>query len=175
VRSVIALLAASLALATLACSAGEDGAEPKGAGRFVEAGGLPRSGGCGDAFLWAATKDGDLAVTVQVDAVRRPTDQSAQWSVDLPSDDVLVRVLRGVNLPQNFCTDLILEESEPASATRVLDGRLQLTLDPAPTEPVVCGTSSVSGHLRVSGLRAEDGTEFGPFAVATESIGCTSG
>ncbi|MDQ1510450.1 MAG: hypothetical protein QOG50_2294, partial [Actinomycetota bacterium] len=32
---------------------------------------LPKSGGCADAFFWAANTDGTLAVTVNVDARQR--------------------------------------------------------------------------------------------------------
>jgi hypothetical protein len=136
---------------------------------------LPRTGGCGDAFFWAATDSGDVAVTVLVDTEDRPSDRPTKLTASLPSDLASVRVLRGTDVPRNFCTDVIDSDSQPRSASRAAAGDLTIVLDPAPTPPVLCGRTSVEGRMELVRLIADDRTAFAPISVRTNSIGCVDG
>jgi hypothetical protein len=170
-------IAIVLAVALAGCSSGDDDGEPTtttadpSKARME----LPQTGGCGEAFFWAATTAGDVAVTVLFDAADRPSDRPTRLAVSLPSGAASVRVLRGTNVPRNFCTDVIDTKSQPKSASRAAAGELRIVLDPAPTQPVVCNKTSVSGRMDLDGLVADDGTAFTPISVTTNTIGCVSG
>jgi hypothetical protein len=125
---------------------------------------------CGEVFFWAATTDGSAAVTLYVDV----RDRAVATTYDLPDPAVTVEVLRGRNLPRNFCTDVLDSESEPTGRSSASAGRVELEVSPsnAPGGPT-CG--SADGTVRVTGLVAEDGSTFAPFEVTSASIGCVAG
>ncbi|WP_147251988.1 hypothetical protein [Blastococcus sp. TF02-09] len=136
---------------------------------------LTAGDGCGDAFFWAATASGDVAVTISIDARgRSPVDALAQEFV-LPDAAVSVEVLAGRGMQQNFCTDAINGAAEPRQRQEAVAGEGTIRLDPVPPglDPTGCG--SVSGELELTGLQAADGTTFALIQVRSDSIGCYSG
>lgn len=68
---------------------------------------LTESGACGEAFFWAATPAGDVAVTVTVEADRRSSTERTTIPISLSDPAVIVEVLRGRQMTMNFCTDVI--------------------------------------------------------------------
>lgn len=139
---------------------------------------LTQGDGCGEAFFWAASADGRTAVVVSVRANLRSEEEPTTIPVDVPDVLVTVEVLRGEDLPQNFCTDLIRAESEPESRTDARSGKGEIVLQPQEQRGNVgCGSSSRSpnGTLHLTGVVADDGTEFAPIDVETSNIGCYSG
>lgn len=137
---------------------------------------LPDSGGCGDAYFWAATADGDVAVTVYADLRSRSASDSTTLEFTIPDETVEIQILRGENLPRNFCTDLADMRSEPTSAAAATAGSGSIRLAP-PAPCLSNGTDVVAaqGDLSLTDLVAEDGTKFAPVSVSTHYIGCYSG
>ena len=130
---------------------------------------------CGDAWFWAATDSGDIAVTVSIDAVDRSSVTALAQEFVLPHAAVSVEVLEGENLQRNFCTDVLDGSAEPRERQGAVAGEGTIRLDPLPPglDPMGCG--SVSGELELTGLQAADGTTFAPIRVRSDSIGCYSG
>jgi hypothetical protein len=134
---------------------------------------LADSGACGDAFFWAATGPGDLAVTVAVDARDRSAGEPTTRRFSIPAPAVDVSVLSGSDLARNFCTDLPDPSANPAGTQTATDGTGVLAVGPRLADYAGCG--HVRGTLSLDGLVAEDGTVFAPIRVTTEAIGCYSG
>ena len=135
---------------------------------------LTASGGCGDAYLWAETSEGDTAVTVEVNARKRSNDKKTTIVFSVPDPAVKVRVLRGTNLSRNFCTDLPSTESDPDTNQPAVSGSGKVVLDPAtPNLQGACGKTI--GSAQIEGLVADDGTVFAPISIETNDIGCYSG
>ena len=130
---------------------------------------------CGDAWFWAATGSGDIAVTVSIDAVDRSSAEVMTKDFVVPDGSVSVEVLEGQGMRQNFCTDVVNGSARPRQRQEAVAGEGTIRLDPLPQglDPVGCG--SVSGELELTGLEAEDGTTFAPIRVRSDSIGCYSG
>lgn len=135
---------------------------------------LTRGDACGDAFFWAATKKGDTAVTVTVEADRRSFVASSVFSLTEYNVDLYVSVLRGKNLARNFCTDLINGNWQPTSSQKAVTGTGEIVLGPASVH-VGQGCGKTRGSLKLDGLVAEDGTKFAPIKVVSQNIGCYSG
>ncbi len=137
---------------------------------------LPATGGCGDAYFWAATADGDVAVTVYAELRNRATAEPTTLEFTVPDGAIQIEVLRGENLPRNFCTDLADMRSEPASVGTAASGSGSIRLAP-PAPCLSSGTDVVAaqGDLSLNDLIAEDGTTFAPVSVSTHYIGCYSG
>jgi hypothetical protein len=136
---------------------------------------LVQSGACGDAFFWAASADGETAVTVDV-TYSRPAD--AQGKVTIPftapgNQVVRVEVLTGADLSRNFCTDVIDMSSQPDTRSAAVAGQGRVTIAIPPRDGSGCGRTL--GSLDLSGLVAADGTEFSPITVESRDIGCYSG
>ena len=140
----------------------------------IESGGqvLARSGGCADAFFWAANTDGTLAVTVNVDARQRSG--AAPTVIDFTARDpkVKIEIQRGRGLVQPFCNDLITQEWHVDSRDHAVEGTGRITLN-ARRQPSRCGSSR--GRLHLDGLVAGDGTRFASIDVPTANIGCYAG
>jgi hypothetical protein len=168
-RPAVLPLAAAAAVLLAACSSEVAGTAsppqgPSGETEFV------RGGGCGEVFLWAASESGEVVVGASVDVVGRPAGEPSEYTVELPDPDVLVTVRTGTgDLTENLCTDVILGP-EPTLIQDAVAGTVHLTVDP-PGED--CGDSE--GRLRIEGLVAEDGTEFGPIEAETGLVGCNVG
>lgn len=130
---------------------------------------------CGDAYFWATTGSGSVAVTVRIDARDRSTTEVTTEAFTLPDPAVEVEVLEGRDLGRNFCNDVIDTASEPRARQGAVAGEGTITLDPAleGLDPFGCG--SISGQLDLTGLEAEDGTTFAPIRVSSDSIGCYAG
>ncbi len=135
---------------------------------------LLRTGACGEAFFWAESSTGDIAVTVEA-TYSRPVDVDVTLAIPftLPDRQVNVRVLTGQDLSRNFCTDLPALTSEPESTSAAIVGQGRVTIAPPPGHGNACGRTL--GTLRLRGLVAEDGTEFSPISVESRDIGCYSG
>jgi hypothetical protein len=167
VASVVAVV-----LAVAACSDATEGNEPVPEAPIT----LTRSGGCGDAYLWAATDDGTVAVTISVDAIDRSSAEPTTIAIDLPQDDVEAFVLRGDrDMTGNFCTDLIDGDAEPDEILPLRAGTGEIVLDPLPDEGDVDGCGDIAGRATLTGLTAEDGMPFEPVSITTTDIGCYAG
>jgi hypothetical protein len=146
----VRLLAATLLVGLVAlagCSDGDPGADGdvESLGELVPgpvAEDLTSSGSCGDdGLLWAADETGSLAVTVEV--------VTGEGEADLPSEDIVVTVVHGEDLPSAVCDpDASVAAHSPAAQGQV--------------EIIGCG-------FRIDGLEAEDGTTFGPIAAETDA------
>ena len=158
----ISALAAAVLTSALSSACGDDTASNAAP---VE---LTRGDACGEAFFWAATPRGELAVTAGVEARGRARDAPTTIDVSLPDPRITVTVLRGENLPRNFCTDVLDGSAEPRSSQAASRGTGAVVLAP----PNGCG---VDGRLRLDGLVAADGTRFEPIRVRSSSIGCYAG
>ena len=130
---------------------------------------------CGDAWFWAATGSGDIAVTVSIDAVDRSSAEAMVQDFVLPDGTVTVQVLEGRGMRQNFCTDAVNGSAEPRERQGAVAGEGTIRLDPLPPGPDPMSCGSVAGELELTGLEAEDGTTFAPIRVSSHSIGCYSG
>lgn len=133
---------------------------------------LTRGDACGEAYFWAATPGGDVAVTVVVDAQDRSTTEPTRLPIDIEDPEVIVRVLHGDDMTRNFCTDVIDPSAEPRSSRPATAGQGEVVLDPR-SPALDCG--STSGRLRLDGVVADDGTKFAPIDVSSDGIGCYSG
>jgi len=171
-RPALVLLPLTLVVALAACGSDDDdgGAGPT-SGEPIE---LTRSGGCGDAYLWAATEDGMVAVTVAVEVPRHSTRDDTVVEVDLPDPDVEAHLLRGDrDLTGNLCTDAIDGNAEPTSTVPLTAGTGEVVTTPVPTDVDLCG--EVEGRLELEGVEAEDGTRIADISARTDDIGCYAG
>ena len=161
-----------IALGLFVAGCGEDEDEPTvaAAAEDVE---LTQSGACGEAYFWAASENGAVAVTVSVEARDRSADEQTVIRFAVTDPGVEVKVLHGNQLHRNFCTDVIDGASEPKEAEAAAVGEGEIQLDPPGPEVSSCGTTS--GTLRLQGLEAESGLTFAPIDVSSESIGCYAG
>jgi hypothetical protein len=133
---------------------------------------LPKSGGCADAFFWAANAEGTLAVTVDVDARQRSTAAPTVIDFTLPEPNVKIEIQRGRGLVQPFCNDVISQEWHVDSRDHAVKGEGRITLS-ARRQPFRCGSSH--GRLHLDDLVASDGTRFASIDVPTANIGCYAG
>lgn len=174
-RRLLTLTApALLALAVTAC--GDDGGDDGITISSVPTLGgaeLTRSGGCGEAYLWAADEDGAVAVTVGVDVRPLSPDAPTEVAIDLSDPEVDATLLRGEDLPRNFCTDLPDGDSEPTGRSPLVAGTGTLVVEPGTVDEVPCATGT--GRLELTGVVAEDGTDVGSVTLTTDAIGCYSG
>jgi hypothetical protein len=135
---------------------------------------MTQSGGCGDAFFWAANATSTVAVTVTVDARDRSSTGPTVIDFTLPDPKVKVEIQRGRGLVQPFCNDVIdgnVWRVDSRSAATAGTGRI--TLDAATEAFARCGATT--GELRLSGVAAGDGTELDAIDIETHSIGCYAG
>lgn len=163
-----------LLVALAACGGGGDGsARVIGTAPAPEVG-LTRSGGCGEAHLWAATEDGTTAVTVGVDVPRYSTREPVVVEVDLADGTVEAALLRGGgDLTTAFCTDVVEGDAEPDETVPLVAGTGELVIGTIPTDVPACG--HVTGTLDLEGVEAEDGTVLGAVHAETDAIGCFAG
>lgn len=130
-----------------------------------------QSGGCGDAFFWAANDDATVALLVYVDAADRSTSDSTVIDFTLPDRRVTAEVQRGSFLTEAFCNDVLqnhrLEETVP-----VVAGGGSITLAPAGERFGDCGKA---GRLRFDGGSTDGGTVVAPIDIRTNHIGCYAG
>jgi hypothetical protein len=168
------LVAPLLLVALAACGSGGDGsarAVGPAASGSVE---LSRSGGCGEAFLWAATEDGTTVVTVGVETDRYSTTDPVVIDVDLADPEVEAVLLRGhADMTRNLCVDVIDGDAEPDETVALAAGTGELVIGTIPTDVPACG--NVTGTLDLDGVEAEDGTTIGSVHAETGSIGCFAG
>lgn len=143
---------------------------------------LEQSGACGEAFFWAASRSGDVAVTVQVDVRKRATNAATTVGFSVPDDQVAVEVLRGNALHRNFCTDLPFSEPESRAPARRGKGALTLAapadgegVDPPAGSAIGGPGCGVKGTLALTELVADDGTRIEVPTVRATTIGCYAG
>lgn len=130
---------------------------------------LTRSGGCGEAFLWAADEDGRTAVVVSADLRDRSTTDPTTLEVTLPDPAVEVVLVEGEDLTAGFCTDLPMSEVE--RETPVVAGDVVLRVDP----PATGSGQFTEGSFEVAGLVAEDGRVVPDARGSTAYIGFRAG
>lgn len=163
-----------LVLGLAGCGSDDGGGESAGQASTV----LEQSGGCGDAYFWAATAEEDVAVTVQVEARSRSDVEPTVIDFKLPDPEVTVEVQRGRALTQPLCNDVVdgtVHRVESQQAGVAGSGRITLSprvMDERALDELPCG---VNGELRLEGLVAEDGTRFDDIDIQTEGIGCYAG
>lgn len=135
---------------------------------------LTRSGGCGEAHLWAATEDGTVVVTVSVEVPRLSTREPVVIDVDVSDPAVEAVLLRGhADLTRNLCVDLLDPEAEPDETVPLTAGTGEVVIGPIPTDVGACG--HVTGTLDLTAVEAGDGTRIGTVTAETDSIGCFAG
>jgi hypothetical protein len=183
-RNLATFLMATAALAPVlvGCTSGDDDVPGGGSGGGSGGGGdgqptsgapaLTQSGGCGDAFFWAATAEGDLAVTVSVEARDRSGSEPTVVDFTVPDPAVTVELQVGTELVQAFCNDLLDQNHHVESEHAASEGSGRITLGPIAAPGPTCG---VDGELHVEGLAFEDGTEIGTVDVRSDAIGCYAG
>jgi hypothetical protein len=171
---LVPLLLVVAVSALAACGSGGDGSARTlgpAPGGTVE---LTRSGGCGEAFLWAATEDGTTVVTVGVETDRYSTTDPVVVTVDLADPVIDGALLRGDgDLTRNLCVDVLDGDAEPDETVTLTAGTGELVIGTIPTDVGACG--NVSGTLDLGNVTAEDGTTFGTVHAETGSIGCFAG
>lgn len=134
---------------------------------------LTKSGGCGDAFFWAESESGEIAVTITVDAFSRSAEAPTTISIVLPDPAIDVEILTGHSLSTNFCTDVLEASAFPDTTMTAVAGTGEITLDAAKPIAEACG--STNGILKLNGLIAGDGTTFAPIDITSPMIGCYAG
>lgn len=135
---------------------------------------LTRSGGCGEAFLWAASDDGRVVVTVGVEVERFSAREPVTIEVDLADPEFDAALLRGhADLTRNLCVDVLEEDAEPDETVPLTAGTGELVIGPVSTDVSRCG--DVTGTLDLADVEAEDGTRIGTVHAETEDIGCFAG
>lgn len=142
------------------------GVGPAGGGTIE----LTQAGGCSDVFMWAATADGDVAVTFLWNRPAQLQGSPIDMDFVLPDDAMTVNVERGHGLHRNMCTDMIDVGAEPSSVDAVTGGSGHLTVSVANLPD---GRST--GVLRLDDLEGPDGLRFAPIEVTTGCIGCADG
>ena len=170
----VPVLLVAVLVALAGCGSGGDGSArtlgPAPGGSV----GLTRSGGCGEAYLWAATEDGTTVVTVGVGTDRYSTTDPVVIAVDLADPEVEAVLLRGhADLTRNLCVDVIDGDAEPDETVPLAAGEGELVIGTIPTDVPACG--NVSGTLDLEGVEAADGTVLGTVHAETGSIGCFAG
>ena len=93
---------------------------------------LPQTGGCADAYFWAASADGTQALTVYVDVRDRSGTEPTELDLTLPDPLATVTLQRGSDLTQAFCNDVLDQDYELDEEVPVVEGTLHLTVDPTP-------------------------------------------
>jgi len=158
---------------TTAPSGGGSGGSVDGASS-TEPLALPQSGACGDAFFWAATAAGDLAVTVQLEARERSDSEPTVVDFTVPDPAVAVTLQTGTELVQAFCNDLLDQNHEVQAEHAASEGTGNITLEPIAEGDATCG---ITGELHVEGLAFEDGTEVevDTIDIQSDDIGCYAG
>lgn len=130
--------------------------------------GWDTSGVCGEAFFWAASSDGTLAVTISVGTFQA-TDEPAATSFSLPDDLVDVEVVHGTRLDRYYCTDLPASGAAVTSTEKVVAGSGEVELG----RRGLC--SEVPGTLALRGIRTSPGTEYPSVDIDALGVGCSSG
>jgi hypothetical protein len=101
---------------------------------------LSRSGGCAEAFLWAATEDGTVAITVGVEVPRFSTTDPVTIDLDVPDPAVEATLLRAdADMTRNFCVDVIEADAEPDETIPLTAGTGEVVIGPIPTDVSHCG------------------------------------
>lgn len=171
-RSLALAVSLALALSLAGCSDGEpdptsavDPTPPTGPAFEIA-----DSGGCGDAFFWAADADGSQVIQVYVEQRDRPAAQPTVLELTLPDPEVTATLQTGTNLTGDQCNDLPM--GQVSDEQPIVEGSGTMTLDP----PSIDGFSGgVTGTLTMTGLVADDGTTLPDLAVTTDMIGFYAG
>jgi hypothetical protein len=160
------LLVCAVALASALGACGDDGPPDEPVA-------LPDVRACGDAYLWAGSADGSIAVVARVDARDRSSTEDTTITFTVPDPEVEVVVERGTDMGRNVCTDSIDGRSEPTSSDAAVAGEGTITL--GPTDPEGFDSCGTRGSLRLTGVEADDGTRFAPVDADVTTVGCYSG
>jgi len=106
-----------------------------------------------------------------VEQRERSSTEKTTASYDVGDEGLEVTVLRGRELSQTFCTDLLVGDPVK-SETPATAGRVEVELDPLATDFRACG--STHGSVSVSGVEG-DRLSFANFTVESANIGCYAG
>ena len=156
-----------LALSLAACS-GDEPAETRAPGPAGPAFEIAVTGGCGDAFFWAADADGSQVIQVYVEQRDRPAKQPTSLEITLPDPTVTATLQSGEDLTGNQCNDLVT--GRVSGEQEIVEGSGTMTLDPPSSDPGLVG-----GTLAMTGLVAKDGTVLPDLTIETDTIGFYAG
>ncbi|MFA6577163.1 MAG: hypothetical protein WCS84_17195 [Nocardioides sp.] len=168
--SLLAVLPLVLALSLAGCS--DDEPDPTSAvdptpptGPAFE---VADTGGCGDAFFWAADADGSHVIQVYVEQRDRSAEEPTTLEITVPDPAVTATLQSGEDLTGNQCNDLVT--GEVSDEQSIVEGSGTMTLDPSSTDH-----GYVRGTLTMTGLVAEDGTVLPDLTIESDTIGFYAG
>ncbi|MDP2773001.1 MAG: hypothetical protein Q8O61_05545 [Nocardioides sp.] len=167
---LLAVLPLVLALSLAGCS--DDESDPTSAVDPAPTAGpafeIAASGGCGDAFFWAADADGSHVIQVYVEQRDRSAQKPTTLELTVPDPAVTATLQSGRDLTGDQCNDLLM--GEVSDEQSIVEGSGTMTLDP-PTP----GHTLVRGTLTMTGLVAEDGTVLPDLTIESDTIGFYAG
>jgi hypothetical protein len=112
-----------------------------------------KRGGCGDAFLWAATADDANAITVEWPGAASEAwaDDGFDEAADLPTGRVRVALVTGHELSTIYCNDILSPDAGADTEVAAVSGQVALVVRPD------AGGFRPAGHadLTVSGVTFE--------------------
>jgi hypothetical protein len=98
-----------------------------------------RTGGCGNAFLFAATEDDRALIVIEWPNAASEAQLEGGYtdSASLPADNVRVRLQLGSRLSEGMCTDIIMPDA-PLIETDVdaQSGQVEITVTPDAADPI---------------------------------------
>jgi hypothetical protein len=99
----------------------------------IEAAQFTKTGGCGDAFIWATNAAGTAAITVEWGGAA-----SAAWIAggfsdtrQLPHPEITVSVVEGNQLSSYYCNDIRMPGQGVTSTIEAAAGTVELTVRPS--------------------------------------------
>ncbi|MDO9495846.1 MAG: hypothetical protein Q7J48_09105 [Nocardioides sp.] len=126
------------------------------------------SGGCGDAFFWAADADGSHVIQVHVEQRDRSATKPTTLEITVPDRAVTATLQSGRDLTGDQCNDLLM--GEVSGEQEIVEGSGTMTLDPPSTDH-----GYVRGTLTMTGLLADDGTVLPDLTIESDTIGFYAG
>ncbi|GEP34661.1 hypothetical protein NSZ01_24290 [Nocardioides szechwanensis] len=170
---VIAASSLALALSLAACSDEPDDTRAVDPGGTSTSSGpafeVAASGGCGEAFFWAADADGSQVIQVYVEQRDRSAAQPTALELTLPDPEVTATLQTGTDLIGDQCNDIL--NGRVSGEQAIVEGSGTMTLGP----PSIDGFNGVTGTLTMTGLVAADGTLLPDLTVTTDMIGFYAG
>ncbi len=176
-RALISL--AGLVSLTIACSNGPNSADvssPRTNSDATEQATSPNppvfvhSGGCGEAFFWAANDDSTIALRIQT-AV--PTDRANEVVVDLSEPlGTLVELQHGTSLQMSLCGDITDDTYRLDVSVPAVSGTVTFTFGAGPAR---CVDGGYDGTAELDDVEFGDGTFIESLTVSTTELGCFAG
>ena len=98
----------------------------------IEVAQFTETGGCGDAFIWAANRDGTAAITVEWSgaASQAWTNDGFNETKQLPNPEITVSVVEGSGLVAYWCNDIRMPGQGVTSTIEASGGTVELAIHP---------------------------------------------